>query len=184
MEMSPTTASDIWVAPLELGDADHPTTGEPRPLLQTAASEEGPAFSPDGRWLAYSSTESGRAEIYVRAVSAAAGQWQVSRGGGMRPVWSRDGRRIFFDREQEAMVVDVTAGAFGFGAGTPRIWAGRPIPSPDAGHAYRNWDLALDGKRMLVLEPAAGPAQPGSRTAATLLLNFFDELRRLSPAPR
>ena len=111
MEMSPTTAIDIWLAPLDLGDPDHPITGEPRPLLQTTASEEGPAFSPDGKWLAYSSTESGRAEIYVRAMSAAAGQWQVSRRGGMRPVWSRDGRRIFFDRENQAMVVDVTAGA-------------------------------------------------------------------------
>jgi hypothetical protein len=58
------------------------------------------------------------------------------------------------------------------------------LPSRDERYAYRNFDLAPDGKRMLVLEPSGGPAQTGSRTAATLLVHFFDELRRLVPAPR
>ena len=70
MEISPATATDIWVVPLDLGDPDRPVAGSSRPVLQTPASEEGPAFSPDGNWLAYSSTESGQAEVYARSMGA------------------------------------------------------------------------------------------------------------------
>jgi serine/threonine-protein kinase len=184
MEMNPTTAIDIWAVPLDLGNPDHPVAGKPRPLVQTPASEEGPAFSPDGKWLAYSSTESGRAEIYVRAMSIDGEKWQVSRGGGMKPVWSRDGKQLLFERQNQAVVVDVAAASAGFAAGAPRPWADRPIPRLDVRHAYRNWDLAPHAKQLLVLEPTEGPTQPGSKTAATLVLNFFDELRRVAPAPR
>jgi serine/threonine-protein kinase len=183
-ENSPATAADIWVVPLDLGDPDRPVAGSPRPVLQTPASEEGPAFSPDGKWLAYSSTESGQAEVYVRSMGADSGKWHLSRGGGARPVWARDGKRLFFDRQGRIMVVEVSATATAFVAGTPREWAEWAIPWRDERHAQRNFDLAPDGKRMLVLQPSGGQAKAGPRTAATLLVNFFDELRRLVPAPR
>ena len=183
-EISPATAGDIWVVPLDLDDPDRPVAGSPRPVLQTPASEEGPAFSPDGKWLAYSSTESGQAEVYVRSTSADAGRQQVTRGGGERPMWARDGKRLFFERQGRMMAVDVSATAAAFAAGTPREWAEWAIPRRDERYAHRNFDLAPDGKRMLVLQPSGGPAQADSRAAATLLVNFFDELRRLAPAPR
>jgi Tol biopolymer transport system component len=184
MEIGPATAADIWVVPLDLGDPDRPVAGSPRPVLQTPASEEGPAFSPDGNWLAYSSTESGQAEVYARSMGAGTETRQVSRGGGERPMWARDGKRLFFDRQGRMMEVDVSATATAFVTGTPREWAEWAIPRRDERYAQRNFDLAPDGKRMLVLQPSGGPAQAGSRTAATLLVNFFDELRRLAPAPR
>jgi Tol biopolymer transport system component len=184
MEISPATATDVWVVPLDLSEPDRPVAGSPTPLLQTPASEEGPAFSPDGKWLAYSSTESGQAEVYVRSMDTDTSKWHVSRGGGERPVWARDGKRLFFDQHGRVMVVDVAATGTAFVAGTPREWAEWALPSRDERYAYRNFDLAPDGKRMLVLEPSGGPAQAGSRTAATLLVHFFDDLRRLAPAPR
>jgi serine/threonine-protein kinase len=183
-ELNPVTATDIWVVPLDLGDPDRPAAGSPTPMLQTSASEEGPAFSPDGKWLAYSSTESGQAEVCVRSMGPDTGKWHVSRGGGENPMWARDGKRLFFDRQGRVMVADVSAAATAFFAGTPHEWAEWAIPWRDERYAYRNFDLAPDGKRMLVLEPTGGPAQAGSRTAATLLVHFFDELRRLTPAPR
>ena len=184
MELDPATASNIWVVPLALTDPDRPVAGSPRTLLQTPATEEGPVFSPDGTWLAYSSTESGQTEIYVRAMRADAGKRQVSRGGGARPVWARDGRRLFFEREGRIMVADVSTTATSFAAGTPRQWVEWVIPWHDERRAYRNFDVAPDGKRILVLRASDGPAQAGSRTAVTLLLGFFDELRRLAPSPR
>jgi Tol biopolymer transport system component len=184
MEINPATGADIWVVPLDLSDSDRPAAGSPRPVLQTPAWEEGPAFSPDGSWLAYSSTESGQAEVYVRALSAAAEKRRLSWGGGARPVWSRDGRRLVFEWQGRVMVVDVSTSAQTFHAGTPRQWAEWSVPWPVGRHAYRNFDLAPDGKRLLVLEPISNPTQAAPRTAATLLVNFFDELRRLAPPPR
>jgi Tol biopolymer transport system component len=184
MEANPATALDIWAVPLDLRDPDRPVAGRPRPLLQTPASEEGPAFSPDGNWLAYSSTASGQAEVYLQAMDADAGRRQVSRGGGAKPVWARDGKRLFFERQGRVMVVDVSAGATAIATGTPRQWAEWTVPPRDARHTYRNWDLAPDGRRMLVVEPGAAFTEPGSRPAATLFLGFFGELLRLAPAPR
>jgi hypothetical protein len=99
-------------------------------------------------------------------------------------MWAHNGKRLFFDRQGRMMAVDVSATATALAAGTPRQWAEWAIPWPDERYAQRNVDLAPDGKRMLVLQRSGGPALAGSRTAATLLVNFFDELRRLAPAPR
>jgi hypothetical protein len=117
-------------------------------------------------------------------MGADTGKWHVSRGGGERPVWARDGKRLVYERRGRVMVSDVSATPTAFLPGTPRERAEWAIPWRDERYAYRNFDLAPDGKRLLVLEPSGGPAQAGSRAAATLLVHFFDELRRLAPAPR
>ena len=78
----------------------------------------------------------------------------------------------------------VSATASAFAAGTPREWAEWAIPRRDERYTHRNFDLAPDGKRMLVLQRSGGQTLAASRAAATLLVNFFDELRRLAPAPR
>jgi serine/threonine-protein kinase len=112
-------ASDIWVLPLD-GSA------KPYPFVATPHIEWHPAFSPDGRWVAYSADDSGRNEIYVRPFPGPGGLWQVSNEGGHEPEWSPDGRRIFFRYHGSLFVVDVDT-ASGFSAGTPRTLLENPF---------------------------------------------------------
>ena len=106
------TADDMW----QLGVAD----GKASLLLQTPASERDTAFSPDGRWLTYLSSESGSPEVYVRSYSGPGGKWQVSTGGGIQPRWSRDGRELFYlGTGSRLTAVPLRSGA-AFEKGTPR----------------------------------------------------------------
>ena len=90
---------DIWT--MSLGE-------EPRPFLESSFNERAPAFSPDGKWLAYISDESGRDEVYVRPYPDRSVRYLISSGGGTERVWSRDGRELF-DRQQDAlMAVPIT----------------------------------------------------------------------------
>jgi serine/threonine-protein kinase len=91
-----------------------------QPLLETMFAEANPALSPDGRWLAYQSDESGRAEIYVRPFpDVDAGRWQVSTGGGVQVAWARSGRELFYRNGAALLAVPVQTGT-GFVAGTPK----------------------------------------------------------------
>jgi Tol biopolymer transport system component len=97
------TKMDLWLLPLK-GDR------KPVPFLQSEFREGNGAFSPDGRWIAYQSDETGRWEVYVRALDGSAGKWQISIDGGGGPTWSADGRNIFFqsiDRKARAAAVRV-----------------------------------------------------------------------------
>jgi Tol biopolymer transport system component len=104
-ELSTTTSADIWVMPLE-GDR------KPKPFLQTPAWEGEAMFSPDSRWLAYVSSETGSAEVYVQPFpeGVSKGKWLVSSGGGREPVWSRNGRELFYRNGSQVMKVDVGVG--------------------------------------------------------------------------
>ena len=101
-KVHPETGRDLWVVP---------TDGErqPRLFLASPANEGTPAFSPNGRWLAYTSDESGRSEIYVRPFPGPGGKWQVSTDGGTEPVWARSGRELFF-RSGDRMMAAPIAG--------------------------------------------------------------------------
>jgi serine/threonine-protein kinase len=150
--------------------------GEPETFLKTSTVSSFPVFSPDGRWLAYSSAEGGVYEVYVRAFPANGMQWQISNAGGVLPVWSRNGHELFYRTEdQRIMVVNYTAKGESFGAGKPRVWYGKPLAS--VGLAT-NFDLAPDGKRFLVLMPPEGAARRETQSHVILALNFFDEVRR------
>jgi serine/threonine-protein kinase len=96
-EANPETGGDIWTLPLEASDSDNPIAGTPEPFLRTAANELFPAFSPDGRWMAYASDESGDFEVYVRPFPGPGGKWHISTAGGMMPVWSRAGRELAYE---------------------------------------------------------------------------------------
>jgi DNA-binding winged helix-turn-helix (wHTH) protein/Tol biopolymer transport system component len=158
-----TTKWDLWLLDLR----DKPVA---RPFLQTQFSESCPSLSPDGRWLAYESDESGRAEIYVRAVSGPERKWQVSPEGGDRPRWSRNGRRIVYRSGKRMMVVDVAAGA-SFTAGQPQVLAA--VPFEPGGLATPNYDITADGRRLLLITPVKDPP----RLPLIVVENWFAELR-------
>ena len=132
------TGRDIWLL-----SADDRVF---RPLLQTDAGEGGAAISPDGRWLAYVSNETGRDEVYVALFPGMDGKWRVSQGGGREPVWSRDGRELYFRAPPAMLAVRVAAGA-AFQAGPPvKLFEGferRPAPRAD-------YDVAPDGRFLMV----------------------------------
>jgi Tol biopolymer transport system component/DNA-binding winged helix-turn-helix (wHTH) protein len=163
VESRPDTNADVWLLDLR----DKPVA---RPFLQTPFSESCPALSPDGQWLAYESNESGRAEIYVRAVSGAERKWQVSPDGGDRPRWSRNGRRIVYRSGKRMMVVDVeTAGSFT--AGQPQVLAA--VSFEPGGLATPNYDISADGRRILLITPVRDPP----RLPLIVVENWFAELR-------
>jgi serine/threonine-protein kinase len=178
-ERSPETGWDLWTLPLDLTDADHPKPGKPEPFLRTSSDEMLQRFSPDGRWIAYRSNESGTNEIYVRPFpNASGGRWQVSSGGGLFPFWSKNGRELFYETaDNRIMVVDYSVDRGSFVAGKPRLWSDKQLFYIGTS----NLDLAPDGKRFAVLAlPDTPPGEKGS-VHVTMLLNFFDELKRRIP---
>jgi serine/threonine-protein kinase len=184
VEFDPVAGNTVWALPLDLSDPQKPVPGKPQRLLQCGTGGYAD-FSPEGRWLAYASSETGRLEVYVTAFKGSRDRWQISRDGGTNPVWSRDGLRLFFQGlENQLMVVDVSMTGGAVIAGPPQRWADWRLADADVRYRIRDFDPAPDGRSMLVLEPAANASSAEPRAAATLLVNFFDELRRLAPPPR
>jgi len=162
----------IFTAPVE-GDPGQPMLGKPELFLKNGLY---PAFSPDGRWLAYASNESGTLQVYVRPFPGPGGRWQISTGGGTLPVWSRGGRELLFENlDERVMAVSYSAKGDSFAAGKPGIWSEARLRALIGN--ISNYDLTPDGKRLAaMLTPVDEPAR------LTVLLNFFDELRRRAPA--
>jgi eukaryotic-like serine/threonine-protein kinase len=179
MEVSTATGFDIWTLPLESGGAGL-RAGKPEPFLQTPSDERQPSFSPDGRWLAYSSSESGMFQVYVRAFPEKGGTWQVSDGGGVYPEWSRNGRELFFSTEDNRiMVAGYTAKGDSFVPDKPRVWSEKRVGTTPFNP---NYDLSPDGKRIAALMPPDAPEVRNAQNHVIFLQNFFDEVRRRAPA--
>jgi len=166
VDSDPVTREDIWTVPLE-GDR------KPRPFLREPFSETRPSFSPDGRWLAYESDESGRSEIYVRPYPGPGGKWQISNDGGSSPVWARNGNELFYSNaDGKLRVVKVTLGA-SFTATKPQ-----PLDQIVASDArWSNYDVSPDGERFVVVSEV--PEAP--KTQINLVLNWFTELQQRVP---
>jgi serine/threonine-protein kinase len=148
------------------------------PLLHGPFLERNPAISPDGRWLAYQSAESGGFEIYVRPFPQVdGGRWQISADGGTQPAWSPDGQELFylgFD-QQTLMRVSVESGAV-FRPGTPERLL--DLSSEYSLSAVgRNYDISRDGRRFLMTKAHA----PATRPEINVVVNWFEELKRLVP---
>jgi len=174
-ELDPGTASHLWTVPLD-SDGAGLRAGQPEVFLQTSSDERHPSFSPDGRWLAYSSTESGGFQVYVRAFPDSGGKWQISSAGGFYPTWSRVGRHLFFESlDNRIMVADYTMQGDSFIADKPRVWSETRLANLGL---FKNFDLAPDGKRIVALVPAEGAESQQARHHVIFLMNFFDELRR------
>ena len=156
--------SDIWALPL-FGD------GKPYALLQTTFSESQGHFSPDGRWFAYTSNESGRNEVYVQSFPPSGGKWLVSTGGGAQPHWRRDGKELFYiAADRKLMAVAVTAGS-GFETGAPKPLFQTQVVRYDAPNRY---EVRPDGQRFLV----NSPMEEVSQTPITVILNWTAALKR------
>ena len=160
------TAQDIWALPFMAG-------AKPVALLKTQFTEQRERVSPDGRWLAYTSNESGTPEIYVRpftpeAPAGTGAKWLVSKGGGFRSLWRPDSKELFYLGPTQVMAVDIDTSK-GFQAGTPR----RMFTAPQ-GAANASWDLSPDGKRFLfVAPPGVGHVIP-----FTVIVNWAAGLKK------
>jgi serine/threonine-protein kinase len=166
-EGNPVTNGDIWLLLREGGD--------PIPFAQTAYDERHAAFSPDGRFIAYVSDESGQAEVYVQPYPGSAGKEVASTNGGIEPVWSADGQELFYRLGNELLVVDVELESE-LALGPPRVLFQGSFSPTRVGPP--NYDVSPDGTRFIMVEE-----NDNLPTEVNVVLNWFEELKRLVPTP-
>ena len=172
------TSISIWTLALE-NDGNGLRAGKPELFSQTRFDEMDPSFSPDGRWLAYASNESGTFQVYVRSFPGKEGKWQISNNGGLIPEWAHNGHELFFRTpDNQIMTASYTVRGDSFVADKPRAWSEKRIANVGA---LPNYGLAPDGKRIAVLMPAETPQGQQAQNHVIFLENFFDELRRRVP---
>ena len=165
------TSQDIGMLPVD-GD------GAWEPLLDTEANEWAPAISPDGQWIAYASDRTGTREIYVERFPELGAEQLVSRGGGSYPVWSQDGRELFYLRFPNGlMAMHVEPG--------PNLQAGiaETLFDPAAfitSPSFRHWDVSPDGRRLLMIRRTGAATNEGD-LEIVLILNWFEELKARVP---
>jgi serine/threonine-protein kinase len=127
---------------------------KPFPILQTGFNEHRATLSPDVRWLAYTSDETGQDEIYVQSFPTPGKKWKVSIGGGSRPVWSRDGKELFYiASDHKLMVCTIKAGATLEAASPQPLFVTRQSIT-------RFFDVSPDGRRFLLVDPLPNPITP------------------------
>jgi serine/threonine-protein kinase len=158
---------DLWSLSLS-------PNSQPRPFAPSRFNETAPAFSPDGRWLAYVSDESGRLEVYVRPFPGPGEKYPISVGGGSEPVWDRRGRELYFRNGDQMLVVAVTTQPT-FGAGRPRLLFTGPFVRSAGRISY---DISPDGESFVMLDSGQ---ESGAATQVNVLLNWYEELKRLAP---
>jgi Tol biopolymer transport system component len=177
-QFNPDTNYDIMTLSIEGDEKSGWKPGEPKPFVNSTFIEGEPAFSSDGRWLAYESNESGSYEVYVRPFPGPSGKWQISTGGGFYPKWSRNGKELFYrTADSKIMVVTYTTSGDSFRADKSQLWS--PGQFTERGLGNYNFDLHPDGKRFAVLK--AGTEQTPAVNKVSFIFNFFDELRRKVP---
>ena len=171
--------TNLRIVSIDTSVPNQPKTGSPELLLHLDRGNGNSAISPDGHWLAYASREEGPSHIYVKPLRSGTGKWVVSRGsGGDFPRWSPAGQQLFFVEPQSLrpMVVSYSSTADTFSPGTPRRWSDTPI---GVGGGGINFDVAPDGKRILAYPNSL--EQGSANFHVTVLLNFFDEVKRRIP---
>ena len=162
-EQVPTTDYDIWIAP---------KNEKPRTLVSTSARELGAKVSPDSRWLAYFSNESGRNEVYVRPFpNVNDHKWTISTAGGWSPAWSPDGHELFYMSGSSMWTVTVETRGASFVAGKPQHLFDGPFDTTQVG----NFDVSPDGTRFVMVE-ADPDAKP---TKINVVTNWAQEVQRV-----
>jgi Tol biopolymer transport system component len=180
-EQNSTMGNDLMILPMEGDEASGWKPGKPTVFLNSPASEQELMFSPDGRWIAYSSDESGHAEIFVRPFPGPGGKWQISTTGGAFPTWSRTRHELFYVApDNHIMVAPYSVEGDSFKADKPRIWSDRVIQNRGR---IRFLDLHPDGERFAVAASQETQAE-APRDKVVFIFNFFDELRRIAPVTK
>jgi serine/threonine-protein kinase len=156
-----------------------PTDGSApaRPLWQQPGSQFAGAVSPDGRWLAYTSRETGVTDVFVRQSSGEVPKWQVSVDGGNMPLWSPDGKELYFVQGSAMMAVSIESRDAQFAAGMPRKLFDFPLSRPFE-HDTPSFDITPDGKRFVVIRTAASGS---GRRQINVVLNWSQELQAKVP---
>jgi serine/threonine-protein kinase len=176
------TSADNWRTSTIAMEGNHKQgwhPGEIKPFLTSSFTEWESSFSPDGRWLAYDSNETGDYEIYVRPFPGPGGKWQISTGGGRYPKWSRTSKELFYrTRDSKIMVTPYLVSGESFNSGKPQLWSQGQF-TERLGSV--NFDLHPDGKRFAVLK-APATTEDSSGNKFSFIFNFFDELRHKVPS--
>jgi Tol biopolymer transport system component len=175
-ETTPQTGRDIWVMNLEDLSAGSGQVRKAQPFLKTPAEDTAPKFSPDGKWIAYSSDASGRREIYVQPYPGPGGKWMISTDGGQEPVWNPKGGELFYRSGNKIMAVDIDTQS-GFEAGKPRQLFEGPYLLTSGSFPW--YDVSPDGQRFLMLKPVE--SQASAPTQINVVLNWFEELKQKVP---
>ncbi len=172
-----TTKIDLWVLPI----TGKPGEAKGAPFVSSQFQNADARFSPDGRWVAYTSNESGRNEVYVRPFTpggssmAGDGKWMISNAGGAQPKWSRDGKKLFYWQETgKLMAVDVDTAGSALKAGVPAPMFDLPIGGPGLGSLISFWDMTPDGSQILANTALASAAN----APITVVLNWQAALKR------
>jgi serine/threonine protein kinase/Tol biopolymer transport system component len=161
-EYHPTTGVDSWALSPD---------GKVAPVRVTPFNEYGSAISPDGRWIAYGSDESGRDEVYIQSYPGGEKRITVSTGGGEAPRWSRDGKELFYFAWDALTAVTVRPDG--------SIVSAHRMPINSSDYASWSYDVSLDGKRFLMIRQDPGSVPPRQ---LNVILNWSDELQRLAPS--
>ena len=152
-----------------------PLGGEPEEYVATASNEQTPTFSPDGRWIAYHSDDSGQRRLYVRPYPGPGGAELVSLEGGEEPAWARDGRELFFRDGNRMMAIEVGDSEM-FDPGLPRLlFEGYDV------RVTRNYDVTRDGQRFLMVMSQEDQSTAGAEIR--IVQNWFEELTERVPVP-
>jgi serine/threonine protein kinase/Tol biopolymer transport system component len=161
----PKTGQDVWALPLD-GDR------KPFPVVQQSADERDAQFSPDGKWIAYQSNETGQAEIYVQAFPGSGGKWQISTTGGAQPRWHPNGRELFYinlDGKLTAVPVRIDSQAQTVEPGSPAaLFSPRVVGGPLPGPFRQQYAVSPDGQRFLINTLT----EEATSTPITLVLNW------------
>jgi Tol biopolymer transport system component len=172
----------LGMLPLERGAGGAPKAGTTSTLIGGPFLKANARISPDGKWMAYSSNDSGPWEIYVQPFPALGERVQVSSGGGNLAVWSRTKNELFYAGPNQArmMVVPYTVEGGAFRPSKPQAWSQTMFSATPPVSTYGPaFDLHPDGTRFAVTPPAPRDDMTGAQLV--LLFNFFDELRRVAP---
>jgi eukaryotic-like serine/threonine-protein kinase len=178
------TGDDVMILPVEGDEIGGWKAGTPAAFVSSAARERAPTFSPDGRWLSYTSNESGQDEVYVRPFPGPGARVMVSSTGGHTSSWSRARPEMVFtapalDYTQVLMVARYRVENDSFLVDKPRLWAERGATVRTL-LGSRMYALHPDGRRVAIAPPS--DEETGARTHLTFVLNVFDELRHVAPA--
>ena len=161
------TGFDVWL--LRPGVPEE----APAPLLSSPASETDPKISPDGRWLAYASNESGRQEIYVVSLPDGKTRYQVTTDGGRHPIWTRGGQELFYLTTSNSVAAVPVSPGETLSFGSPVTLFPQPRPNWGTGTDQAIFDVTADGSRVVVLVPE----NEGSQTLV-VVTDWLAELKK------